>query len=182
MDPFPATSAAQRVAAQGLQGDGPARLGGAHVAVFAMCASRGRSPRLARSGPQDEGWGPHVPSEVQTEPEVLVRQETPAGQVGVAAIEADSAEARVSAPERASGQGDGKVATAPRGSAHAAAKQARGATKAGVTARGSEVTPGAGEGAERDTNNQNSQNEPGMSAGIKEIKKRGREGGGQGGA
>ena len=52
----------------------------------------------------------------------------------------------------------------------------------GVTARGSEVMPGAGEGAERDANNQNSQNEPGMSAGIKEIKNRGRERGGQGGA
>ena len=139
-----------------------------------------------RSGPQDEGWGPRVRSEVeaQTEPDVLVRQETAAGQAGVAATEAapDSAEAGVSAPERASAQGDGNVAATPRGSTRRAAKPSRRATKAGVTARGSEVSPGAGEGAERDTNNQNSQNEPGMSAGIKDIKKRGRAGGGQGGA
>ena len=62
-----------------------------------------------RSGPQDERLGPHVPSEVQTEPDVLVRQETAAGQAGVAATEAapDSAEAGVSAPERASAQGEG---------------------------------------------------------------------------
>ena len=144
-----------------------------------------------RSGPQAEGLGPRVPSEVQTEPDVLARQRTQAGQASVAVIEAapDSAEARVSASERASGQGDGKVATAPRESARAAAKPARRATQAGaprkatkdgVAARRSEGTPGAGEGAERDTNNQNSQNEPGMSAGIKEIKKRGRERGGQG--
>src|SRR5207247_3619796 len=61
-----------------------------------------------RSGPQDEGFGPRVPSEVQTEPDVLARQETAAGQAGVAATEAapDSTGARVSAPERASGQGD----------------------------------------------------------------------------
>src|SRR5207247_868198 len=85
-----------------------------------------------RSGPQDEGLGSRVPSEVQTEPEVPTRQESAAGQASVAATEADSAEARVSASERASGQGDGKVATAPRESARAAAKPARRATQAGA--------------------------------------------------
>src|SRR5207248_10760567 len=118
------------------------------------------------SGPQDECFGTHVPSVVQREQVVLAGQQPQAGQASVAVIEAapDSAEAGVSGPERASGRGDGNVAATPRGITRAAAKPSRRATKAGVTASGSELMPDAGEGAERDTNNQNSQNEPGMSA------------------